>query len=607
MIHLLFATTIVVARAISADCASFPALAVLTTKMAASAASSLKTPNPRAFQQLSSKLKDTISQISSKLCCYSEEFQTIDNTCRSISSVDKDSETDDSSLDEWDSKFWSSFDEDNTNAFGLLMSLDSIRDGWSFVSEKLGVIVEKKLLDAGSFVDKEDAKKGSKHACVKSSAVLDASPESIFNLFADNLRVKEYNEHCAGITDVKVLHPKNYEHDDHSSGVSTAESVSKVQNGHLNDLSDALKHTWSKISHAVTPTYNPFKSRDFLSVVHYQKYANGTSVILNRPAYLSSHRPTDAHVRATVLLAGNIIRPHGEFRNQTHLTLIAQVNPGGGADTPAAAWLLNKLCAVGPPTFIRRLEAAAKNLIPSSPASAAAAGNSVMSLHPSVPEVGGQKVPFAGTTSTAGEFHSPAAVGVRSHSLVEDLVLEAKVSLQDTTARVYSKLPTKLTQLRQNEDFRKLEVKLQKGIRSTVQATAKQREFLTQEWKARRPVIERAAGRYLDLLDNSIRRTGLYTSTLAHIVNKKLIAEMNCRYHCSGPENHLRKVLPPRTAEDVAHSGVDENSADVSSVTAGENAFATATTTGVVSAPAGDSGERNAENCGVTQAAENEQ
>ena len=33
---------------------------------------------------------------------------------------------------------------------------------------------------------------------------------------------------------------------------------------------------------------------------------------------------------------------------------------GGGADTPAIAWLINKLCAVGPPTFVRKLEVAAK-------------------------------------------------------------------------------------------------------------------------------------------------------------------------------------------------------------------------------------------------------
>ena len=82
--------------------------------------------------------------------------------------------------------------------------------------------------------------------------------------------------------------------------------------------------------------------------------------MLNRPGYLKSHPPTEKYVRATVLLAGNIIRPHGLYGNQTHLTMLAQINPGGISDTPAAAWVINKLCASGPPSFIRQLEHAAQ-------------------------------------------------------------------------------------------------------------------------------------------------------------------------------------------------------------------------------------------------------
>jgi hypothetical protein len=33
---------------------------------------------------------------------------------------------------------------------------------------------------------------------------------------------------------------------------------------------------------------------------------------------------------------------------------------GGAADTAAAAFVINKLCAMGPPNFIRKLEAAAQ-------------------------------------------------------------------------------------------------------------------------------------------------------------------------------------------------------------------------------------------------------
>jgi hypothetical protein len=47
----------------------------------------------------------------------------------------------------------------------------------------------------------------------------------------------------------------------------------------------------------------------------------------------------------------------------TKFTQIAHINPGGGADTTAIAWVINKLCAVGPPTFIRKLETAAQSTI----------------------------------------------------------------------------------------------------------------------------------------------------------------------------------------------------------------------------------------------------
>jgi hypothetical protein len=79
---------------------------------------------------------------------------------------------------------------------------------------------------------------------------------------------------------------------------------------------------------------------------------------LNRPAYVPSHRKNDKYIRATVLLAGNIIIPHG--KDKSKLIQVAHVNPGGGADTKAAAWIINKLCGVGPPTFIRKLEKAAQ-------------------------------------------------------------------------------------------------------------------------------------------------------------------------------------------------------------------------------------------------------
>ena len=72
----------------------------------------------------------------------------------------------------------------------------------NFVNEKDGVSVERRQLPSGSFVDPVDQAKGCKHACVRSSGVLNAPASSVFNLFIDNDRVAEYNEHCAEVRDI---------------------------------------------------------------------------------------------------------------------------------------------------------------------------------------------------------------------------------------------------------------------------------------------------------------------------------------------------------------------------------------------------------------------
>lgn len=164
---------------------------------------------------------------------------------------------------------------------------------------------------------------------MKSSGIIDARPEDVFRLFTESERTTEYNELASSNVDVY--------------------SFSK------NSLS--LTKQWSKISYATSPRLGPFKARDFSSVVNFRENSDKSFIILNRPAYISKTAPNSKYVRATILLAGNVIQPHGN--DKTLLTLIAHVNPGGGADTQAAAWMINKLCAVSPPAFIRKVEKAA--------------------------------------------------------------------------------------------------------------------------------------------------------------------------------------------------------------------------------------------------------
>lgn len=220
--------------------------------------------------------------------------------------------------------------KENEQAYKLLSELIVSKSGWKHIGTKDGVTVERKFLGAGAFVSKEDAEKGGKHACIRSSGIINGSPEYVFHLFQDNSLVSKYNEHVTVMKDLQ--------------------SFSQSRNG-------KSKLTWCR-----GPSYGPFKARDFVSVVNYRKYGNGGYLILNRPGYHSKYKPSSNFVRGTILLAGSIIEPDGSDGLKTKFTQIAHVNPGGGADTPAVAWMINKLCAFGPPAFVRKLEKCANDL-----------------------------------------------------------------------------------------------------------------------------------------------------------------------------------------------------------------------------------------------------
>ena len=206
---------------------------------------------------------------------------------------------------ESDEDFLKAIQRDNKLAREILDKLVSSESTstsqWKFVNKKDGVTVEKCFPLAGPYISESDAERGSKHACVKSVGIIDAPPEKVFKLFSDNSRVTEYNEHCVSLKDILYINKPPI--------VSTPNQC------------------WTKISWAYGPKYGPFKPRDFVSVVEYIK-ENGNYIILNRPAYLKACAPTGKYVRATILLAGNIIKPYGKDGKQTHFTQIAHINPG---------------------------------------------------------------------------------------------------------------------------------------------------------------------------------------------------------------------------------------------------------------------------------------
>ena len=100
------------------------------------------------------------------------------------------------------SPFFDNIKRDNEEAMSIFTSILQSREGWKFVAEKHGVTVERRNLPPGSFVSDDDKKKSQKHACVRSKGIINAPSETVFNLFVDNNRVSEYNEHCILLKDI---------------------------------------------------------------------------------------------------------------------------------------------------------------------------------------------------------------------------------------------------------------------------------------------------------------------------------------------------------------------------------------------------------------------
>ena len=242
-------------------------------------------------------------------------------------------------LCEDDFAFIDKLDQDNAEAYDLVMELQKKTCSvWKHVvTTSNGITVERCKMPTGSYVMDTDASAGAKHAGVKTTGVIRAPPAKIFNLFINNDRVKEYNEHIVKVRDV--------------DGVIPAQKSESKKSKH-----------WTKIAWSSSPKYGPLKARDFVSVVNFHERDDGSYVIINRPAYLSSYPVVKKYTRATVLLAGNIIEPHPQHAGWSMVTQVAHVNPGGLADSKLVAKMINALCAKGPPAFFAGLERAAKKM-----------------------------------------------------------------------------------------------------------------------------------------------------------------------------------------------------------------------------------------------------
>lgn len=164
--------------------------------------------------------------------------------------------------------------------------------------------------------------KNQRHACILAKGVLDADPEEVYDLFAEAHRAKEFNEYCEECVD-------------------------------LDRLNQNTKVSWS-----ATKPFGFFQARDFVTLCHYTTLDDGSRIIVNR-ATTHHSKPADSkkYQRAEILIAANIIRPHG--KRQTHLTLVTHINPKGAIDNSLAATISNQIVKRSPVAFFEAVEKAA--------------------------------------------------------------------------------------------------------------------------------------------------------------------------------------------------------------------------------------------------------
>ena len=187
------------------------------------------------------------------------------------------------------------------------------QQGWKLIKSENGYEVHRKFMNPGL--------PGSQFACVMCHGIINSAPEDVLNLFEDDSRVPEYNSFYADGKDLEIV-------------------------------ADGTKVVWTG-----SPPVFPFKARDFCTVVHIRKLKDGTFVILNRAIKHPRAPPRPDYVRASIILAGNIIQPISGQPKKCKLTMLTQVDPGG----VIPPWVINHICTLGPIGFLQNVETASKN------------------------------------------------------------------------------------------------------------------------------------------------------------------------------------------------------------------------------------------------------
>ena len=198
---------------------------------------------------------------------------------------------------------------DNAAAVATVEALiDETDPTWTVISEK----------DARTKVWKRTD--GSKQACVLAKGIIDAPCDTVYTLFADAKRAKDFNEFCDECEDVQRL-------------------------------DDQTKVSWS-----ATKAFGPFKARDFVTLCHFTKMKSGARCIVNRATSHPLKPVTDAYARGEIILAANVVEDAGGGR--TRLTLLTQIDPA--IDSAVGTKMNNALVVRSPGAFFQAVERAAR-------------------------------------------------------------------------------------------------------------------------------------------------------------------------------------------------------------------------------------------------------
>jgi len=199
-------------------------------------------------------------------------------------------------------------------------------DLWELINEHDGVKVWRTFENIKKTQSASSSPATNDVAVIRSEAILNSSPQKVFQLLMDNSRVHEYNENCVELYDIEYLNSN------------------------------------TKINWCATGKFGPFKARDFVTVVHFRELegeSNGGYVSLAANIEHSKLPPTSSYVRSQIQLAATFMMPVPGQPNKTKFVQVTQVGQlGGVADSRMAKKITQNLAEKAPVDFVKKFDKA---------------------------------------------------------------------------------------------------------------------------------------------------------------------------------------------------------------------------------------------------------